>query len=252
MGTNDALSLVVFDVDGTLVDSEQDGHRVAFNEAFAEAGLSYRWDRRTYTGLLRVTGGRRRLHAYLRDQGEARPEALAADLHRTKTKRVTALAAEGRIPLRSGAHELVEDLLRNGRAVAIATTGSRDWVVPLLEHHFGAGVFDPVVTGTEVSELKPAPDAYLAVLDRTGVPRRRAIAVEDSAHGLRAARRAGLACVVARNDETHDQDFSDAALVVDSLSRLSDARLRRIAARTEPASGRPAAGRPPLPGWPDG
>src|SRR5581483_4513555 len=82
-----ALRAVIFDVDGTLADTERDGHRVAFNEAFAAAGLSYRWDVAEYGELLATTGGRRRIERYLRSRQHSPDEvaALAAKLHKDKT-----------------------------------------------------------------------------------------------------------------------------------------------------------------------
>ena len=64
-----SLRAVIFDVDGTLVDSERHGHRVAFNLAFEEFGLPYRWGEEEYGELLRTTGGRRRIDGYLRSKG---------------------------------------------------------------------------------------------------------------------------------------------------------------------------------------
>lgn len=60
----DPLQAVIFDVDGTLADTERDGHRVAFNSAFEAAGLTYRWSVEEYGDLLTTTGGRRRIERY--------------------------------------------------------------------------------------------------------------------------------------------------------------------------------------------
>ena len=58
------LQALIFDVDGTLADTERDGHRVAFNTAFAEQGLDWHWDETLYGELLRVTGGVERMAHY--------------------------------------------------------------------------------------------------------------------------------------------------------------------------------------------
>src|SRR5918997_2011568 len=98
------LEAVVLDVDGTLVDSERDGHRVAFNRAFEEAGLSDRWDVERYGELLEVTGGKRRLKAYFEQQGmpEDEREELAGRLHARKTELFTEMAKRGEIEARPG------------------------------------------------------------------------------------------------------------------------------------------------------
>lgn len=207
---------VVFDVDGTLVDSERDGHRVAFNAAFAAAGLPDRWSSETYGRLLRITGGRRRIAAWLAEQGtgEDAADRLAARLHKDKTARFRTLVEQGRVPARPGVADLVGRLSGAGVVLAVATTGTRDWVEPLLALLFEPGTFATVVTGTDVPQLKPDPAAYLEALSRLGLAPQQALAVEDSHNGLRAALDAGMACLVVTNDYTRDQDFTGALAVV--------------------------------------
>lgn len=223
---------VVFDVDGTLVDSELHGHRVAFNLAFDEAGLDCHWDADTYARLLDITGGRRRLEHYLREDGWDALDArvVAGQLHERKTEIFAELAADGQIPPRPGVVRLLCRLLDAGIELHVATTGSARWVHPLLHACFGAGTFGVVVTGDDVPELKPAPDAYLRVLTETGLSPGHAVAVEDSPAGLEAARAAGLACVVVRNPyptRTGRSGFAGAASVHSSFDELSDVDLLR-------------------------
>ena len=208
----------MFDVDGTLVDSECDGHRVAFNTAFEEAGLPDRWDVVTYGSLLRVTGGGRRLTQWFEDQGRTPEQAreLATALHRRKTEIMRGLVEDGRICARPGVLRLLDELDQAGVAMHVATTGTRAWVEPLLEQVFGPR-FQTVVTGTEVTELKPSPAVYLEVLKLTGCAAERTVAIEDSANGVRAALGAGLRCVAAYNDYTRTDDLIGATLVTSGL-----------------------------------
>jgi HAD superfamily hydrolase (TIGR01509 family) len=218
---------VVFDVDGTLVDSERDWHRVAFNTAFAANGLPYHWDAAEYGRLLAITGGRRRLAAYLESQGHdaAGSAALAARLHSHKTELMREFISSGDISPRPGARELLGELATAGVTLAAATTGTRDWVEPLLARLFGQGLFALVLTGSEVPALKPDPAVYLQALSKLGVPAAGALAVEDSRNGLRAALGAGLACVVVTNDYTSGQDFTGAAAVYPGFAAcLADRR----------------------------
>lgn len=216
----DPLRAVIFDLDGTLVDTERDGHRVAFNEAFAAAGLDYRWGVEEYGALLATAGGRQRLERYLQSVGHSRTEAavLAAQLHRDKTQRFVALIGSGVVKARPGTTELIGALREENVATAVATTGTIDWVSPLLDIVFGPDVFDVVVTGSDVTDLKPDPAAYREALARLNVIPAEAIAVEDSAIGVQAARAAGLRCVAVVNDYTRDQDLRGAAVVLDNLS----------------------------------
>lgn len=215
----------MFDVDGTLVDSERDGHRVAFNAAFAASGLPYQWSVLEYRRWLTITGGKRRLTAFLEREGYAAGEAsaLAARLHRDKTFRMREFARHGMINPRPGARDLLDRLRSAGVTLAVATTGSRHWVEPLLDRLFGPGMFSVILTGSEVPDLKPDPAVYLEMLRRLDVPPERALAVEDSANGLRAARGARMPCVVVTNAYTESQNFSGAAAVYDSFgSCLAD------------------------------
>lgn len=217
----DRLRAVIFDVDGTLADTERDGHRVAFNEAFEAAGLSYRWTVEEYGALLATTGGRRRIERYLQSHGHSPTEAaeLAAKLHADKTRRFVALVRTGAMQQRPGAAELINALRAEGVAVAVATTGTSDWVLPLLDILFGIDAFDVVVTGSDVTDLKPDPAAYLETLVRLDLPAAETVAVEDSANGVQAAVSAGLRCVAVVNGYTRDQDMSSAVAVLDDLSQ---------------------------------
>lgn len=217
------LSAAIFDVDGTLVESERDGHRVAFNQAFADFGLPDHWGVDTYGRLLTVTGGRQRLRAYLESRGYAGEQAagLAIELHEAKTRIFTHMVDEGAIPLRHGVGQLITRLHNDGVRLFIATTGSRDWVEPLVIHHFGTGVFEILVTGTEVHALKPEPEVYLTVMREAGIQPTGVVAVEDSAIGLRAAQAAQLPCLVVTNPYTENDDLAAADAVLDSFGPIA-------------------------------
>ncbi|HVS43148.1 MAG TPA: HAD-IA family hydrolase [Candidatus Dormibacteraeota bacterium] len=213
------LEAVVFDVDGTLVDSERDGHRVAFNRAFEELGLPDRWDVDHYGRLLAITGGRGRIDAHLASRGMPADEraAVVPRLHERKTEIFCAMAAAGSFAPRPGAEELLRDLENARIRLAVATTGTRAWVTDLLDRVFGTDRFEVVVTGDEAPNRKPDPSAYLQALQSLGVTPAFAIAVEDSENGLSAAGAAGLPCVVVVNGYTAGQRFDGADLVLDGF-----------------------------------
>ena len=218
---------VVFDVDGTLADTERDGHRVAFNRAFAEHGLDVFWDIDHYGCLLAVTGGRRRIVADLARREETADlaadetalEELATAVHRTKTRLFAEQVHRGAIEPRPGVRALVADLTAHDVPVAVATTGSREWAEPLVEQLLGPGIARVAVFGDDVRALKPDPEAYLLALERLGVAAGRAIAVEDAAPGLAAARAAGLATVVVTNHYTRSHDLRGAAMIREEFDR---------------------------------
>jgi HAD superfamily hydrolase (TIGR01509 family) len=217
----DPLRAVIFDVDGTLADTERDGHRVAFNETFQAAGLKYRWSVDEYGELLTTAGGRQRIERYLKSRGhpEAEAAALAARLHQDKTRRFLALVCAGSMEARPGAAELISALRAEGVATAVATTGTSDWVLPLLDILFGVDAFDIVVTGSDVTDLKPDPAVYRETLVRLKMTPTGVVAVEDSANGVRAAVSAGLQCVAVVNDYTRHQNLSGAVAVLDDMAR---------------------------------
>ena len=217
---------LIFDVDGTLADTERHGHRVAFNDAFRRAGLDWEWSEALYGDLLKTMGGKERMAHYVRTQQPAwRPaepmsEALAA-LHRDKTAIYATLVEAGRVPLRAG----VVDLVRQARAadvrLAIATTTSRSNVDVLLATCFPpdlADAFSVIASAEDAPMKKPAPDVYFNALARLGLSPLGVLAIEDTALGLRAARAAGLDCLVTWNDYTKDEDFSGAIGVVPDLT----------------------------------
>lgn len=218
------LRALIFDVDGTLADTEE-GHRRAFNAAFARHGHAWSWDPDTYRRLLEVSGGKERIAHFLRGLGLG-PERLGAllteveALHGTKTSLYGHLIGSGDVPLRPGIARLVADARRSGVALAIATTTTPANVRSLVEAGFGPNAmawFDAVVAGDMVAAKKPAPDAYLAVLDALELEPWQCVAFEDSRNGLLAAAAADLRTVVTPTAWTAGQDFSEAWRTLPSL-----------------------------------
>ena len=213
------LQAVIFDVDGTLVDSERHGHRVAFNRAFEAFDLPYRWEEDLYGELLRTTGGRRRIEGYLAGEGVAEEERaeLAVALHERKTAILEEMVDGGMIELRPGAARLVGELAGAAVARAVGTTGSRRWVERLLRHTLADVDWDVIVTGDDVAARKPDPEVFTTAIKELGRQASEVVVIEDSAEGLEAARAAGLCCVVVVNGYTADHDLTGADLVLDGF-----------------------------------
>lgn len=221
----DTLKALLFDVDGTLADTERDGHRVAFNMAFAEAGLDWDWSVELYGKLLEVTGGKERIRHYLETYNTTfrRPtelDSFIAGLHAAKTRHYTDLLAQGRIPLRAGVKRLLSEARDEGLLLGIATTTTPANVTALLQNALDPQAeswFAVIAAGDIVPAKKPAPDIYVHAMRTLGLEPEQCIAFEDSHNGIRASRDAGLATIVTVNDYTRDHDFSEAAIVLDSF-----------------------------------
>ena len=215
-----SLQALIFDVDGTLAETE-DLHRLAFNAAFAEAGLDWIWSVDAYEALLRTTGGKERIavHAAAVNTPLA-PETIAA-IHARKTRIYAELVDGGALEPRPGVRDLIGAARQAGLRLAIATTTSLPNVEALCRAIWqrpAAEVFDVIAAGDEVPRKKPDPGVYLLCLDRLGTAAGRAIAFEDSANGLKAARAAGLRCVVTPAIYTRNESFDGADTVLDSLA----------------------------------
>ncbi len=230
------IEALIFDVDGTLAETEE-LHRRAFNETFAalevdrewpDTRRGWHWDRKTYRRLLRTTGGKERIAAYLDYDLGVDPAACTAriaELHRAKTARYVELMDGGQIELRPGIRDLLDEARAEGVRLAIATTTSRPNVEALCRACFladAADVFEVIAAGEEVSRKKPAPDVYLEALRRLSLPASRCLALEDSDNGVNSAVAAGLLVVATRSIYTADDRCEGAVAVAGDLVELAN------------------------------
>jgi HAD superfamily hydrolase (TIGR01509 family) len=226
--TTSPLRALIFDVDGTLADTEH-LHRFAFNEAFREAGLDWRWDANTYRRLLATAGGKERIAHWQREHratGEPEWDACSPGvlaLHAAKTAIYTALVDRGEIPLRDGVERLLRDARARGLRLAIATTTSPANIEALMRRNLGddwRSWFEVVEDADTAPRRKPDPQVYLQALARLDLPADACIAFEDSVTGLQAAMAAGVPTLVTPSHYTHHQDFRGAMRVMQSLVDL--------------------------------
>lgn len=224
------LKALIFDVDGTLADTERDGHRIAFNMAFSDAGLDWYWDEELYGELLAVTGGKERMTHFIKTH---RPNEWSDDmpnrivtLQAKKTQFYTQLLSEGKIPLRTGVARLLNEAKAAGLRLAIATTTTPENVTALLTHTLGAESiqwFDVIAAGDIVPAKKPAPDIYHYALTEMGLNANECLAFEDSYNGIQSTNQAGIKTIVTVNGYTEADDFNGAMVVLSDLGEPEQA-----------------------------
>ena len=236
------LQALIFDVDGTLADTEL-AHLAAFNQAFAQEGIGWQWDVPLYTQLLEVSGGKERMLHYWR---QVRPDvtdlgngvqATVARLHELKTAAYEQAVRDGAVQLRPGVLKLIEAAHAEGLRLAIATTTSAVNIVALLRRAIGPDwqrFFTVVEDASTAPRKKPDPMVYQQTLARLALPAAACLAFEDSANGLMAARTAKLATIVTPNDFTAHHDFAGALRVLPDLAGVSVAQLREWHAQSQP------------------
>lgn len=216
------LQALIFDVDGTLANTERDGHRVAFNRAFAEQNLDWDWSVEMYGELLEVAGGKERIKYFLDLYQPNLPKIdnlkqFIVDLHHLKNQHYQQLLQEGAIPLRPGVKRIITEAKEQGIRLAIATTSALSNVMVLLEKHLDPNWFEVIAAGDIVPSKKPAPDIYFYVLQQMNLAAKNCLVFEDSSHGLQAATEAKLKTIVTVNNYTEKQNFTSAVLVVNHL-----------------------------------
>jgi len=220
-----ALEALLFDVDGTLADTERDGHRPAFNRAFEEFGLDWRWDAELYGRLLAVTGGKERIRYFVEHflTDYVKPDdfdTLVAELHKAKTRHYTDMLANGAIPVRPGIRRLLDEARQARLRLAVVTTTTPQNVTELLRHSLAEDAeswFEVIAAGDIVPAKKPASDIYHWALQEMKLRPEQCLAFEDSHNGLRASRGAGVKTLVTVNGYTAHERFDDALAVLSDL-----------------------------------
>ncbi|CAI9753998.1 unnamed protein product [Fraxinus pennsylvanica] len=218
---------LLFDCDGVLVDTEKDGHRISFNDTFAERELGVTWDVDLYGELLKIGGGKERMTAYFNKVGwpekapkseEERKEFIAS-LHKRKTELFMVLIEKKLLPLRPGVAKLIDQALEKGVKVAVCSTSNEKAVSAIVSFLLGPQRAEKIqiYAGDVVPRKKPDPAIYLLAADTLDVEPSSCVVVEDSAIGLAAAKAAGMKCIVTKSGYTADEDFLNADAVFDCI-----------------------------------
>jgi HAD superfamily hydrolase (TIGR01509 family) len=217
------IKAIIFDQDGVIIDTERDGHRVAFNRTFKEFGYDFEWDVDYYHDLLQVAGGKERMKHHLHIKGFGKPvkpeeeDELIKSMHKRKTSIFVDMIESGELPLRPGVKRFMKEANQTGLVLGICTTSNERSAHAVAYKVLSDIDFDFVLAGDVVKNKKPAPDIYNLALERTGLEPEECLVIEDSRNGVLAAKAAGMHVVVTTNHYTEKEDVSDGDIVVTSL-----------------------------------
>lgn len=225
---------LLFDCDGVLVDTEKDGHRISFNDTFAEKELGVSWDVDLYGELLKIGGGKERMTAYFNKTGwpakapktEEERKDFIASLHKRKTELFMALIEKKLLPLRPGVARLIDEALSKGVKVAVCSTSNEKAVSAIVSFLLGPERAEKIkiFAGDVVPRKKPDPAIYLLAANTLGIEPSSCVVVEDSAIGLAAAKAAGMKCIVTKSSYTAEEDFLTADAVFDCIGDPPEVR----------------------------
>ncbi len=212
-----------FDQDGVIIDTEKDGHRVAFNKTFKYFGLSARWSVEEYHQLLQIGGGKERMRHYHHTVGfnasipPEEEDAFIKNLHAYKTDVFIALLENKQLPLRPGVQRIMREINQLGLTLAVTTTSNQRAAKAVAEGMLSDISFDFIIAGDMVSKKKPDPEIYLMALEKANLQPEECIVIEDSHTGVTAAKAAGIDVVATTNFYTEHEDLSAADLIVTTL-----------------------------------
>jgi HAD superfamily hydrolase (TIGR01509 family) len=217
------IKALFFDQDGVIIDTEKDGHRVAFNETFKKFGYEFQWDVEKYHELLKVSGGKERMRHYFQTEGvfsnlnKDEEDELIKNLHKAKTEIFISLVESGKLPLRPGVKRLMKEAMAAGIILGICTTSNERAANTIARKILNEIEFSFVLAGDIVSKKKPDPEIYLLALKKTGLKPEECLVVEDSRNGVLAAKNAGMYVIATTNVYTEEEDLSEADIIVTCL-----------------------------------
>lgn len=211
------MPAILFGSISTVADTSE-LQRAAFNQAFAEHGLDWSWDRDDYIAMLDRSGGQNRVAAYAESIGAT---VDAAAIHETKSRFFRENLAGSQVTPRPGVVDTLRGAKDAGTKVGLVTTTSPDNITALLTAlgpEVGPDSFDVIISSADVERPKPDAAAYLTAARRLDEEPARCVAIEDNVEGAQAAAAAGVPCVAFPNQNTAGQDFAAAERRVERLS----------------------------------
>jgi HAD superfamily hydrolase (TIGR01509 family) len=217
------IKAAFFDQDGVIIDTERDGHRVAFNMTFKEFGFTDEWDVEYYHELLQIAGGKERMKHHWKTKGFSKPlteeeiDSLVKEMHKRKTAIFVELIESGKLPLRPGIHRFMNELMQAGIKIGVCTTSNEQAAKAITEKILSDIKFDIVLAGDVVKNKKPDPEIYNLALSKLGLQPEECFVVEDSKNGVKAAKAACMKTIVTTNGYTEKEDVDAGDVIVSCL-----------------------------------
>jgi HAD superfamily hydrolase (TIGR01509 family) len=214
---------IFFDQDGVIIDTERDGHRVAFNETFKAFGYDFQWGVDEYHQLLQIAGGKERIKHYMQTHAihaQVKPDELdelIKRMHKVKTQKFIQLIESGQLPLRPGVQRFMQEANQAGLIMGICTTSDVEAARAIADKILADIPLDFVLAGDMVTRKKPDPEIYDKALRYTSLSPAECVVIEDSRNGLLAAKGAGLRVIATTNPYTEQEDLHEADLVLTCL-----------------------------------
>ena len=217
------IKAIFFDQDGVIVDTERDGHRVAFNETFRSFNYKFQWSVEEYHELLQIAGGKERMAHYLHTKGfnksvsPSEEEQLIKEMHKVKTEKFIELIESGKLPLRPGIKRLMKEANQAGVFIGVCTTSDEKAAKAIAKLYLSDIHFGVFLAGDVVSKKKPDPEIYLLAMRKTGLKPENCVVIEDSKNGLMAAKGAKMNVIVTTNPYTEKEDLDQADIIITCL-----------------------------------
>ena len=230
------IKALIFDCDGVLAETERDGHRVAYNQAFKEYGIDAEWDTLEYAKLVKISGGKERMKAYFSEDTARFPieqfnDEYIQKLYECKTSIFIDMLMSNKLQFRTGIKRIIKEAYDRKILLFVCSTSHLNSVRSLLKVNLGEenmDYFTELFCGDIVKRKKPSPEIYNLVKSKYGLKGSDCIVIEDSRNGLLAAKRAGMHCIVPPSFYTIDEDFSEADVVVSCLGDPNTSKIRII------------------------
>lgn len=219
------IEAVVFDFDGVIIETEEPSY-LAWRQVWASYGQDLPLDE--WAACIGTSQGDDTFHPFEELVRRTGLNLREADVRARKQELVSTRSAA--TPLSAGVVDWLDEAAEAGIAVGIASSSPRTWILEHLERVGLGSRFQVVACFDDCGVSKPDPASYLLACRSLRVPPARALAVEDSTHGIRAAKQAGLACVGVPTAMTAHMDFGAADLIVRSFRDTSLAAVLRTLA----------------------